>query len=856
MAEMSLPDDNICQIMHGSEACSLDSCPYHPRIHHMVPAGAGGVEDGRPPRSSDYRLMFHVHCDTCQSRSIDLGALCNFCRHLRIYHLVVCSRHAALPSFPLINIGPLNALQDRDCRFCSLIVHIFSSARHDRRVDVHPADPVLMYVHVQHLQSKYRRTILPPETGSPDILLFTPEQHSLQHMLQIGTERYAKVIHRGSNAGMVEENTERFRCVVSSPLNWLKMKEWVGQCIQSHDRLVASQDIDFTRLPGSFRLIDVDKCCIVNAPENPRYATLSYVWGEKTPEEIEATLANMNLLSTPGQLDIVTLSRTIVDAIAFCRKLDVRYLWVDRLCIVQDDASHKHDQIYAMDAIYSCALFTVCAAAGESSHHGIPGIRVTPRPYARANLHLADTEIVPILPQLRDCLADGRWYERGWTFQEELLGGRLILFTDWQAFCRIGVNEESEDELTESANEWTLDSLSANVPDFEAQEVDSVFNKYRRFLGVYSGRSQLSFASDAYNAFAGAFRYLYTNMDGYIYGLPERDFDAAIVWVARPTTDLSAPRRHENAVLPTWSWGSLLHWTPEIFYGLYEMIGSVAKWGRIDAKGRLKPILATNDPTAHQAVYRWESNPSSPSFVVDPRPYMVASWPVCIEAPLPILRKLRSRPHVELKKQWPKYRHFWRDAHGQQKFPISDISMSALAAEPGRIAVRTSAKTLRLWMGNRVGASQDFFILDSNGWCMGTSRIPLAIASAHLQLDTSAGDMGYVTILALSLGFVSDSIFFENLKRKAPKATSGQRHTRSQDTMATRETPHLLETPSKPPPPILMTDEEGDILDLAPVLNVMLVRYRGDIAHRIWLGQVSLARWQQCRPTFETIILE
>lgn len=859
MADMGLTKGDDCQIVNGSEECYLSTCAYSPRIHQMVPAGAAYVEDGQPPKSSDYRLLFHSQCDTCQPRSFDREALCNYCRHLRIYHLVVCSREASSPSFPLIDLGPLNVLQKRDCGFCSMVVRMFGSTRHDRKNDVQAGDIVLMYVHVQHLESKYRRTILPLEMGNPDVLFFTPEQHNSEGMLRIGTERYAKVIHRGLGAGVVEENTERPRCVMGSPLDWFKIREWAGQCISSHDKLVISQEVDFTRLPRNFRVIDIDKASVVNAPKNPRYAALSYVWGQKSPDEIEATLDNLGLLSTPDQLNIVNIPRTIVDAIAFCRKLDVQYLWVDRLCIIQDDASQKRDQISAMDAVYSCALFTICAAAGESSQHGLPGVGNAHRPYARASLELADMKIAPILPQLQDCLSDGLWYERGWTFQESLLGGRLFIFTDWQVFFQLGSNElKSEDELTESADGWMLDSLSSNVLHSEDLEVDSVFKKYRQFLEVYSGRS-LSFASDTYNAFAGAFRYLYDDMDGYIHGLPERDFDAAMVWAARPTSNLDAPSRIATAVLPTWSWGSLMHWTPEILLGVYDMVGAVAKWARIDETGRLKPIRATNDPTAHQAAYRWELATSSPSFVVDPRPHMVAAWPACIEAPPPTLRKLRSRPDGELKKQWPTYSHFWKEAHGRPKFPISSEALCALAAEPGRIAVRTSVNVFRLWTGNRVGASQDFYILDSDGWCIGTSRIPIAIASARLGPKTPDGDMGSFTILALSLRFESDSMFFEHLKRKGPEGRAGLPQPSNQYTVAAGGLPHVprvLPMPGKLAPLCSITDEEGNTLDLAPVLNVMLVGYRGDVAYRIWLGQVSLARWQQCRPTFQTILLE
>ncbi|KAF2032132.1 HET-domain-containing protein, partial [Setomelanomma holmii] len=205
---------------------------------------------------------------------------------------------------------------------------------------------------------------------------------------------------------------------------------WIDQDASSHHEISSAR----SALPDGFRVIDIELGCIMKVSSDCQYAALSYVWGQKYPEEIEATLDNLDALCTPGHLYRIDLPKTIVDAISLCQKLSISYLWVDRLCIVQDDAAQKHDQISAMDAIYSSAVLTICAAAGNSSRSGLPGVGITKRPFSRMNLALSDIEIVPILTAFRECLADGQWLERGWTFQESLLGGRLLIFTDWQIF--------------------------------------------------------------------------------------------------------------------------------------------------------------------------------------------------------------------------------------------------------------------------------------------------------------------------------------------------------------------------------------------------------------------------------------
>ncbi len=52
-----------------------------------------------------------------------------------------------------------------------------------------------------------------------------------------------------------------------------------------------------------------------------------------------------------------------------------RYLWVDALCIVQDDPGDKHQQIANMDAVYAHGLLTIVNAAGADANAGLPGIQ-------------------------------------------------------------------------------------------------------------------------------------------------------------------------------------------------------------------------------------------------------------------------------------------------------------------------------------------------------------------------------------------------------------------------------------------------------------------------------------------------
>jgi hypothetical protein len=90
--------------------------------------------------------------------------------------------------------------------------------------------------------------------------------------------------------------------------------------------------------------------------------------------DLQATKENTNELEAVGRLHGIGVPLTIRDAMTACKKLGERYLWVDRLCIIQDDMDIKQSQIDAMGEIFRCASFTIAAIAGDGAHHGLPGV--------------------------------------------------------------------------------------------------------------------------------------------------------------------------------------------------------------------------------------------------------------------------------------------------------------------------------------------------------------------------------------------------------------------------------------------------------------------------------------------------
>ena len=158
------------------------------------------------------------------------------------------------------------------------------------------------------------------------------------------------------------------------------------------------------------RVIDVQQRCIPQVERTDcKYLTLSYVWGPPWARKLQATKANVQSLKQPGALPRALLPATIDDAITVCKKLGERYLWVDSLCVVQDDAKNKTREIGRMDITYSSAVLNIVAAAGDHAGFGLSGVGCLECSIAQKKAKLKDCEIVQVLPSLPKTVDASFW---------------------------------------------------------------------------------------------------------------------------------------------------------------------------------------------------------------------------------------------------------------------------------------------------------------------------------------------------------------------------------------------------------------------------------------------------------------
>ncbi|KAF7931981.1 uncharacterized protein EAE97_009002 [Botrytis byssoidea] len=147
------------------------------------------------------------------------------------------------------------------------------------------------------------------------------------------------------------------------------IKEWLSACQRLHPEC-KSQRPDFVPT----RLIDLQagrpKLCLGSLIEENdlQYATLSHCWG--APEKRYPTLTKSTLLNYLSRIDMDELPKTFQDAIEVCRELEIRYIWIDSLCIVKDDIEDWTRESFTMANVYGSCLLNIAAS---SSIHGSQG---------------------------------------------------------------------------------------------------------------------------------------------------------------------------------------------------------------------------------------------------------------------------------------------------------------------------------------------------------------------------------------------------------------------------------------------------------------------------------------------------
>ena len=181
------------------------------------------------------------------------------------------------------------------------------------------------------------------------------------------------------------------------------------------------------------------------SPSGP-YATLSHRWADSAV--IQTTSSNLERFL--HDIPVAILSKTFRDAFIAARSyLGVRYIWIDSLCIIQDDRQDWRAESVTMQVVYSHSFCNLSATASSSGVHGL----FPPRDLDRVRPCQIETHwegrdhetYIPIPKRFWDEQLDYTPLSgRGWVFQERWLAPRILHFGSdqllWEC-CELNASE-------------------------------------------------------------------------------------------------------------------------------------------------------------------------------------------------------------------------------------------------------------------------------------------------------------------------------------------------------------------------------------------------------------------------------
>ena len=375
-----------------------------------------------------------------------------------------------------------------------------------------------------------------------------------------------------------------------SRAEFLLLNKWIQDCDKKH-KCCPKADADI-RAPT--RLIDVgDKAnpdtlrldCSTTRDRPLRYVALSHRWGSKKQHPRFCTY-NHNIEHFKKGIDFQSLPKTFQDAVKVTKGLGIRFLWIDSLCIIQEDPEDWKAECQRMEDVFSAAYCTIAASCASGTTDGF----LKPRP--KRHCVVIDTQwcdkpsriyICEALDNFRSDVEQGELSKRGWVYQERALSRRTIHFTEKQVYweCGEGVRCETLTKMFKyvtfsdnescsgtapcpNLNQVELTCISRRAafiadPDFPQSTLQYYQGmKIKFFENLYEQYSKLEFTekTDKSTGIMGLEKRLVStyNTQGH-YGILDRFLGRSLLWGRVPNAmDMERITYPDDQKVPSWSW--------------------------------------------------------------------------------------------------------------------------------------------------------------------------------------------------------------------------------------------------------------------------------------------------------------
>jgi hypothetical protein len=378
---------------------------------------------------------------------------------------------------------------------------------------------------------------------------------------------------------------------------------WIKSCMNTHAKCRPTGGLS-TFLPT--RLIDVsnnntklvESKTNVGKCDDRRYLALSHCWG-LVP--IIRTLKD-NYDSHKEGIPSASLSKTFREAIHATRKLGFRYIWIDSMCIVQDDNDDWAAEAATMCNVYQHATVTLAAAHAPGGDIGcfdyrdglsnLPFYVEIPSSNSDSASRLVFTSYGR--PQSKDLGGgDPALYGRAWVLQEQLLSPRMLIFDGdqlrWECLTLHGSEGTPTSGSTRHGNthkyirkgimetEEYFDDNDKKDQDFVSDFWPRLKHRYWCEIVMDYTHRGMTKPEDRLVALSGVAQALARHTcHEYLAGLWSNYFYIGLLWsiahnekyLMSATTNFDIRRnkciRHKQDLAPSWSWASV---TTPVMYG-------------------------------------------------------------------------------------------------------------------------------------------------------------------------------------------------------------------------------------------------------------------------------------------------
>lgn len=368
------------------------------------------------------------------------------------------------------------------------------------------------------------------------------------------TSHYLYMEHNAPNKGFTVPTSLMARHT-KSQICLDQASKWLQHCLGSHERCgKARLTHTYATFPARLLLLEKGYVRLVQKGDiddigSAHYVTLSHRW----QASITPKLLRDNISTMQRGINQEALPRTFQDAIFLVRELGIKYLWIDALCIIQDDVADVHREIALMGKIYQGALLNIGGLLNQGTTKETEvGLFTTrdPRQHTPFAVNIRwfgkDLQLRVYGSAAFEEIAKAPLMGRGWVLQERLLSPRSFYFGEqihWEctesSACESFPEKKAQPFFSfprfgHSVPLRITTLLEENVPfrGGEHHEPD-VYRSWMQVVEWFSNY-KLSFVEDCFPALSGLQRQFEEVLqDEYLVGMWRKDIINELGWFVK-----------------------------------------------------------------------------------------------------------------------------------------------------------------------------------------------------------------------------------------------------------------------------------------------------------------------------------